>query len=172
MTDTNAVPEPKGKLAAKAREFREALKHGDIGPLLLAPKVIDLTTRWSEYEEEADGLSAHAWLRRELGKGKTLAWFKRRAEAVEKLGEAIRRTVHHEVAVRVANKVPADKQELVIQALMRARLKNGHCALSPKQADLVIAEIVGKSPNPKVCRRCIVLEARIAELEGKSQAAE
>lgn len=156
-----------GTLRERAKHFRKALAQVDTGPLVLAPEVVELAERWGEFEAEADGLSVNGWLRRELGNGKTLAWFKRRAEAVEKLGEASRRVLHHEVAVYVLQSVPSALWELVVTALAKARLKNGRCALSMKQAERVIREIVGHSPQKKVCARCLELEAKVAMLEAK-----
>ena len=158
---------PTTRLGQKAKEFRQALAQVDTGPLILAPKVIALASEWSEYEAEVEGLAINGWLRRELGAGKTLAWFKRRAEAVDKLGESVRRTLHHEVAVRILGTVPENRWAEIVAALQRARLKNGHCALSPKQADKVIRELLGRAPQVKICARCSALEAEIEALKAK-----
>ncbi len=160
-----------GTLAENAREFRKALQEVDTGPLQLAPKVLVLAAAWDLHLEEAGGLSVNGWIRRELGAGKTLAFFRRRAAAVEKLGESVRRTIHHEGAVRIAGTVPPDKWGVCVFALQRERIKNGHNALSPAQAMPIVWEIVGKSPAPKHCRRCSVLEAEIAELKAKHEPA-
>ena len=153
-------------LAERAKTWKKALRENGCGPLVMAAEVVGICRSWKDYEAEADGLSASGWLRRELGFG--LAWFEVRARAVDALGEAIRRTIHHEVAVYVLQSVPEGHRATVVEALMGARLKNGGVPLTKAKALRIIKEIVGRSERRRSCARCLELEARIAILERRA----
>lgn len=147
--------------------WRSALASGDCGPLVIAADVVRVGAEWDEkYKEEAGGASCTTWLRRELGPGRNLAWFARRHEAVEHLGESIRRTMHHEVAVWIHDNVPKEAWTKVVMAVTIAAKKQRGVPLTPPQARRVVCPIIGKvSGTKRGCSRCSDFEVQVALLE-------
>lgn len=152
---------PQERLAERAARWRRALADSATGPLIIASEIVKLAEDWESHKTEADGLSCTSWLRATLGRGRSLAWFARRHAAVVTLGEACRRTMHHEVACYVAQNVTAEHRDAVRLMLMReCKAQNGN-PLSIAQAKLKIAQFIGVVRVP----RCAVACTRCAELE-------
>jgi hypothetical protein len=149
----------KENLDAKLGRWRRALADAATGPLLIASEVVSLASHWETVKEEAGGLDCTAFLRHHLGPGRGLAYFAARHDAVKALGEASRRTMHHEVAVWISRTVPEQYMQQVKLALMRgAREQNGN-PLTLQQAKPRVYEITGKpARKPKACGRCAELE--------------
>ncbi len=125
----------------------------------MAQEIVELSNDWETHKVEAGGLACTTWLHQTLGR--TLHFFQGRASAVEKLGEASRRYLHHEVAVWLAGRLD-DPHE--IDAAMRALIaetkrRNGNC-LSIQQARIVVGAALKWTPKcvKKTCRRCVELE--------------
>ena len=155
-------------LAGKIAKWRTALAQADTGPLVVACEIRDLAEVWDDdLKREAGGLGLSAYLRKMLGKGKTLRYFMRRAHAVDKLGESIRRVMHHETAVYCVGQVPEKYWEPVKFMLRREQKMNGGNPLTKSMAVRRIRRIVGKTETTRAvgCQRCATLEARIRELE-------
>lgn len=153
----------KEPLEKRLGRWKQALKHAAVGPLVVASEVVALSEEWESYKQEAEGLSCTAWLRSKLGKGMGLAWFKDRHRAVQVLGESCRRTIHHKMAVWVMNQVPPEKLREVKEELMRGFLENGRNPLTPRQGERRVKKIIGTKATPRVCGRCLMLEAKLKE---------
>lgn len=151
-------------LVQKASRWKRALADAATGPLIIAGEIVELCNNWDAYKEEADGLSASAWLRQVCGAGRGQAWFYSRHRAVERLGEACRRTMHHEVAVWITNHVTDCHLDEVKLMLMRECKANGGNPLTTPQAIRRIRKITGKSePRRRECDRCQLLEKILAD---------
>lgn len=161
-------------LTNKIGRWKRALSDAATGPLVIAPEVVALADNWEAIKEEAGGLSCTAYLRSKLHPGRDLAFFRRRAEAVAKLGEASRRTLHHDVAVWVANQVPDNLLDAVKLELIRgAKEQNGH-PLVMSQARARLKQLIGSTARKKrECQRCKELEKLLAthgiETPGKNE---
>lgn len=161
-----------------SKRVRAALAAGDTGPLVVAADVISVAGDWERHREETGGLSCTSWLRKEFGPGHNLAWFTRRHEAVLSLGESVRRTMHHEVAVWIVDAVPADKHAEVVMAVTIAAKKQHGVPLTPPQARRIVCPLIGKVRGRKpACIECAKhereiarLRALLAGLEGKDAA--
>lgn len=142
--------------------WRRALADAATGPLIIAEEIVRMAERWEDFKDAADGLDCSAFLRKHLGKGRGLPFFKERATAVARLGEAVRRTVHHEVAVWASRNIPPDLIEPCKLELMRgAKEQNGN-PLTLQQAKTRLREILGKrTPRKRECERCKELEEQL-----------
>jgi len=147
-------------LRQRAKRWKDALKQADTGPLIVASEVCSVVDDWERYEQEAKGLNCDAWLKKVFGGGRGTAWFIRRRDAVKLLGEACRRTIHHEVAVWLVNKrLNKTKLEEVKAMLMRECAANGRNPLSPGMAKQRIFQLIGKPhKRTRLCMRCQMLE--------------
>jgi hypothetical protein len=153
-------------LSDYAKRFRDAMSNADTGPLIIASEVVELSEKWDDYRAEAGNLKFTAWLTREMGsQGRGLGFFKKRHEAVIGLGEHIRRSLNHEVAVYIWNSVPEDKKLNVVDALTQAYARNSKCPLTYGQAAPIINGIVGKAKQHKVCHDCVQKDYEIVKLK-------
>ena len=151
-------------LFIRAGRWKKAADDAATGPLIVAQEIVELGKEWKAYRKEAGGLRYTAFLKRYVGH--PLCFFKARAEAVEILGEAARRYIHHDVAQWIVGCVTEEYLEEVKQMLHRESAARGGHPLTAAQAKPLVIKIIGKSTaKPKRCRRCAALEARIRELE-------
>lgn len=154
------------KLSDAGRFIRAGMASSDTGPLVVSEKVVFICDHWETYKHEAGDMSFRQWLTRELGnRGRNYSFFKRRLRAVEMLGESVRRTLHHEVAVYVSEQVPEAMRARVKSELEKRCMQNNHCPLTKGQALPIIRKMLGHVARPKECQRCKELETRVAELE-------
>jgi hypothetical protein len=148
-------------LAARAGRWRKALADSATGPLIIASEIVQLADEWADHQSETDGLSCTSWLRATLGRGRSLAWFATRHAAVATLGEACRRTIHHEVACYVARNVPGESRDAVRLMLMRECKAQNNNPLTMAQARRKIEALIGRVSAPRcaaACTRCAHLE--------------
>ena len=152
-------------LSTRARRWRSALTDAATGPLIVASEIVSLADHWEAYKEEAGGLSCASWLQaRVTHRGQALDYFAKRHAAVKLLGEACRRTMHHEVAVYVANQVTSEYRDAVKLMLMRECKAQGG-PLTMGQATPRIGKIIGRKSRPRSqiqCKRCERLEKALA----------
>lgn len=151
-------------LQSRAARWRSALSNADTGPLVIAAEIVALAENWKAFKEEAGGLSCSGWLKAVFRNGRGLDWFARRHAAVLMLGEAVRRTLHHDVAVYVMQNVTPEHRDAVKLMLIReCRSQNGQ-PLSPAQAKARIAKIQGAVTNVRRhgCARCAQLEEALS----------
>jgi hypothetical protein len=152
------------RLVEVAARFRKAMSDSATGPLRVAEEVMAIANEWDRYADEADGLSCTAWLSKNIGKGCGLAFFKRRFDSVEALGEDVRRWMHHDAAVWVAQRVPAPQRKMVKEALYDAHCLANRTILTPEQTKLAVRKIIGKGHvRAKTCQRCQQLERMLKE---------
>lgn len=167
-----------GQLSTIAGRLKTALTDAACGPLMVAGEVVKLAAEWDTHKEEAGDISPTAWLEKTFGAGKDLAWFQRRADAVEKIGEASKRTWHHEAAVWAASQIRDPKHLTALATkVMEQRKRNGSNPLTLQQVKLLATGIAGRTAQARGCRKCEELKKRIAELEemlrhGGAEAAE
>lgn len=152
------VPKPE-RLADISSRLRSALAASDTGPLVVAADVMRLANEWDSYKAEAGGASCTAWLRKNVSKGRGLPFFAARDAAVQKLGESVRRQLHHEVAVWVVGSTPEAKWKDIVTALTFARKRNAGSALTKPMAVRVVRGIIGGQAKPRkvACDRCAKL---------------
>lgn len=154
------------------------------GPLIIARDVLDLNDNWDErpepfpqsngsaavaleheqsLREQAGGVTCDAWVRRELAAG-GVAYFAERQKAVQMLGEASRRTIHHQVAVHLLHKdfAPMQLEKAKLELMRGARSRNGN-PLSFAQGLAIIRKIAGHVNKPRCCERCALLEKMLIE---------
>ncbi len=156
-THTDTLPEP---LSKRAKRWSKAAADSVTGPLIIAAEVVEVIDDWASYREEADGLSASAWLGTVFGSWRVQFW-RRRHDAMLRLGESVRRTVHHQVAPYVIANVPDDHIDAVKFLLIRACRENHGIPVSYDQAQRRIHKLLGRSKPtsaPGNCGRCAQLE--------------
>lgn len=148
-------------LAEVGSKLKSAMGDAAFGPLIVAAEVVELAKHWKAFEAEAGDLSCAGWLQSTLGRGKDLAFFTRRHDAVKRLGEASRRRIHHDVAVYVLNNVTDEHLRKVKEMLFREYTANGKNPLTLMQAQPRIREVIGSraSTRKRTCKRCEQLKA-------------
>jgi hypothetical protein len=143
------------------RRLRDVLGNAATGPLVASSDVMRLADEWEDrWKAEAGGIDCTTWLRKTLGAGRSLGWFERRHRAVASLGEAIRRTIHHDVAVWLVQTFPESDWQRAKLTLMRGcRAQNGNPLTLP-QARRIVAKTLGVTlgRGAKPCARCTELE--------------
>lgn len=146
-------------LETVAKKIKSAVSSARSAPLVVAADVMELARNWKAFQEEAEGASCTTWLQSVGGKGKGLAWWQVRHEAVKYLGEACRRTTDHEVAVWLKNHVPPEYVRQTMAEVRRAQRENNGVEITLAQAKPLIYAIIGKTRKKKEkCARCRLLE--------------
>lgn len=165
-----------------AKRLKKALSDTACGPLVVAKDVVDLADRWGDYGTDTDGMSVSQWLVKTCGVGKDLRFFARRHEAVERIGEHIRRTWDHDAAVWAAGAIrDVDHLKRLDEAVVTAMRANGGNPLPESAVVRLAKSVLGqgrKLRSRKPCESCVakdaeiaVLKARVAELEEMLSAA-
>ena len=155
---TTSMHLPNESLTQQIGRWRKEMADGATGPLVIASEVVALSKKWEDLRAQAEGKDLTTWLRAALGPGKGLGYFRKRHEAVKRLGEAIRRTIHHEAAIWLADEVSDLHWPLVKQHCFAAHRKNNKNPVTKAQAIKIVAAVTGKKPIAKVCSRCEELE--------------
>lgn len=165
MTMTLPQNEPLSVVAAR---IQKALSGSACEPLAVSESVVRLAQNWPAYREEAGGLSASGWLTKTFGLGRKLRWFQDRADAVEALGEASRRTWHHEAAVWAAQNVTDEfSRRRLVDSVNKYRIdKNNRNPLSEEQVVRLAKEIgVWNSRGVgKACAACATKDKAMAAM--------
>jgi hypothetical protein len=160
-----SIIQNKETLAEKAARFRNALKNKELGFNQIADEVVALSNDWNP--EEADGLSASAWVRSCCGAGKGIGYFKRIASAFEYIGKTHRTWITHEVAVWLADQIrrnESQKSDLMLALRRHYESVNLKVPLTLDQVRPIAAKHLGKFSRPKHCARCLELQKQIDEL--------
>lgn len=149
----------------RIKRWRSIAKTGPCWALVLAKEVCEVADGWERFQAQTvdddhpNGQSPTGFLRDVFGDGRGLAWWRRRALAVEVMGEWVRRSVDHEVAVWFVQSVPEDKRGEAARALMKGCRENGDNPLTIAQAKPLLRKIIGKNhASRRVCVRCARLE--------------
>jgi hypothetical protein len=146
------------ELESRVKEWKRLMSDVDCGPLAIAHEVVELANRW-----EAEGFhkstrfrNVTAFLSSEFGRKKGLAYFTARASAVDALGEHIRRSLNHQVAIWIYNKVPQVHRDTVVRACIEDRKNNGSNCVSLSRAKVLATQICGSftQAREKCCPRC------------------
>jgi hypothetical protein len=150
----------KEPLKARTKRWKKVMLDAATGPLIIAGEVVELANEWENHRDGAGGIDCTTWLRTVFGRGKGLGWFRHRHEAVVQLGEAIRRTIHHDVAIWVMNQVPQNLQKKVVKMLTLECRDNGNNPITYQIAIPLIREQTGKAikQRKRTCKRCTYLE--------------
>lgn len=155
-------------LRNSVHKWKRALTDAATGPLRIASEIVAIAANWDEYKSDAGGLTVSAFLRRELGRGRDLAFFKRRAEAVEKLGDrTVVNWLHHEVAVWIVNNFQEDSKRIRAAFIVAQETKrhNGNpLNLAQAKPILMKAFAIKTQKQPRTCANCIRLEEVNREL--------
>lgn len=156
-------------LDVSVHRWRKALANAAVGPLLIAPEIVQIANDWEKYKADAGGLTVSSFLRRELGAGHDLAFFKRRANAVDILGKDIQRVAtHHEVAVWIVNNFEIDvAKQAMLRLANETRLKHNGNPLSLAQARPFLLKSLNLKTErrPRECARCKFLEEENGRLK-------
>lgn len=163
------VSKPRESLATMAAKWRKIMADVACGPLRIAWELRPICEDWeTTWRAEAGDLDCNDWLLRTFGCGMGLAYWRRRWLAVEKLGEAVRRSVHHEVAVWVAHNTPLEARDEIMDLLYVGYQTNHETPLSLQQARLAISRLLDKQPKSRGAdyKSRAQLLARIEQLEG------
>lgn len=151
------------KLSECAKRWRQSLTDAATGPLIVAKEIVELCQHWERHQEDAGGLTASAFLRRELGGGRDLAFFNRRVQAIAKLGEDIRRFMHHDVAVWVANNFEGEDLLKVKRAIFFATKRSAPLSLAQSRAIAFKITNQHTEKKPRVCASCEELKELLAK---------
>ena len=155
---TNQIELGTTRLGIRLQHWKRALADAATGPLVIAADVCDVADHWEGYRADADGVDATTWLK--TNTGWNLAWFRRRNTAVLRLGEAVRRWMHHEVAVWLLP-IPDESVREVVASLRVATHRNNENPISLAVAKPIVNELLHRVPStePRACPRCKVLVA-------------
>jgi len=150
---------------------KTALKEGATAPLLLAEEIVKVAEEWDARWKQDMDMSCNAWLRVNLGPGKSLSYWRVRADAVAKLGESIRRTLDHDVAAYVVRSVPEPNWSEIVEKLQKKRLAQSGNVATIGQAERIVFEVLGRRGKPRrKCPQCALLQAEIDSLRAQAPA--
>lgn len=169
MKSSQAAQLREGRLATVGHEIMSAMSDAALGPLIVAPKIVKLADEWENWRTEAEGLTCSQWLIRLTGNDKhNDAYFRRRAEAVRRIGEHARRVWHHEAAIwacgHLADDVSLKRLSKEVNEVSRKRGGQPQC----KSTVITIARRLGlvrprKAEKASECTRCNELEKLLEE---------
>jgi hypothetical protein len=154
-------------IVERLRRIKNSLRDAACGPLVVAREVVRIAEEWEGFRgdlpEKDQELSASSVFKKHLGFN--LAWFERRARAVELLGEDVRRWMHHECAIWMVSVVPIvqlqeAKEKLLESKVGRARART-KTAITQAQAEDVVYEFIGHVPASRVCEECARLRGML-----------
>lgn len=163
-TATTTSTKPK-IFAQRTQALRSTMNDADCGPLVVAEEVVSIVDNWIDHKVDAGGVEAETWLFRTFGSGRSLAWFRRRREAVLKLGEAVRRTIHHDVAAWIVARVAEKDWKRVKLLLMQARKNNGDNPVSLGRARILVQKELKTEKKKRACAACAKKDALIKRLQ-------
>lgn len=152
---------------AEIKQIIKQLTSGPCGPLLVAERVVTIATEQrGAVHASLEPLTPSAFCRLHFGRGKTLGWFRKRARAVEALGDMAKTRLDHRVAVYIVDHVPAPQRLGVLSEVYRATILNENMPLEYGPATSLIRALLGRVENKKrvACLRCKQLENELFEL--------
>lgn len=167
--------EPLNELLNRARTH---MKESASGPYFAADIVHRVHENWdNQYSHESDIKSMSKLCTHIFGRKRGLGYFNLRRLAVAKLGETVRRILHHDAACWAANKIAESNVRefmLLCGKAFSAKYKN---PLSKGQVTELAHQggFYLKGRMKRECTGCMIAKSRIVELElllGMSQAAE
>lgn len=146
-------------LLKKGKRWSDQLRNSACGPLLIARSVVELADQWDAYKTEAGGLSCTAWLKEQLGDGKTLGYFRKRVAILDAIGDDMRTAISDEVAVWLFNSYSSDplKLQRLKVALVRKKRENGGNPATIAMAYKIAEKLFGKTikpVRPVICPHC------------------
>lgn len=151
-------------LSDKVKRAREAMSDADVGPLVAAEIICDVVENWAQYRQEAGDVTYNTWLRREFGRGRTYAWFKRRLTAVQTFGESIRRMANHHLAVWMVQNIPQSQRGDALVLLGQMYVGNHRVPVTLAYGSESLRTHLEITPRAKHCPRCEILEAQLRQL--------
>jgi len=168
-------------LTAKGARWASTWSNAVTVPLILSMEIIPIVDDWDRYKGEVGGITANQWLREVFASGgKGVSYWRRRYNAVQRLGHVSQMTIHHLVAVYVTGgSIPDDKIDAVKWMLVRKcrEKKKGvgkdggkyGVPLDVDQAKREIYKMLGHVAKPKQpypdCPECEKLKKKIKRLE-------
>lgn len=158
-------------LANRIAYIKKQMADGATGPLRVAERVVALSDEWESQwrgalESDED---FRTWLRRQLGRGRDLAWFVVRRDAVRSIGR-LATCFHHEAAVWLHQRgLDAASLDKVAKAAYAFAKNQGDNPLSKTQALRVYAEVLGSAPRQaratRPCGECAGRDALVEMLQ-------
>lgn len=136
-------------------EARKILADGAIGPTMLAPRIMKLAEAWDRtHKPELDGLEMTTWLRQHLGHD--FAYWSERARAVERLGVAYAKYMHHEAAIYISKHVSDAQLSKVCNAVLDEFKANGRNCVTRWKGIAIARDIAGcrGSNARRQCSEC------------------
>lgn len=105
------------KLNDALSKIQKSMRDGATGNLVAALAVVDIVAHWSQYEAEAGGKTALELVHQATNQ--SVAFFERRARAVEVLGRDVLGWMEDTLAVwLVGNAVPHERRAEVLRAII------------------------------------------------------
>jgi len=166
MIDTTyCPPELSPKLKARMTKWKEALKDAAVGPLIVAPEIVEASLEWDP--KKNDGRSFSGALEDALGAGKNLRFFKLRALAVKAIG-GMRdaRMFEHHAAVWLIGKASDGALTAAVKECAIAYNQNHSVPLMAGQVRRVCADLLGVRPRTRISDSAALL-AEIARLKAE-----
>jgi hypothetical protein len=148
-------------LAEKGKRIAKAMGDAARGPLIIAREVVEIADNWESHKAQAGGGTCAAWLTAITGNPKRDEhYFRRREDAVQRIGEHARRCWHHEAAVwaceNIGDASALTKLDRAVMAEKRARGNQPQSVATVKRLARALGLSVVK-PRAKVCQRCEAL---------------
>ena len=141
----------------------------DNGPLIHAKQVCGLEGMWDRFKRDAGGVSFEKWIRVTCGPEYSARFWRRCNNAVNVLGEHVRRTLHHQVALFIAERLDEANRDGAVTIIGKARRSQNMHLVSLKSAKSLLRKSGHWKPRPvpqkAACLRCKLLE-RLLEKHG------
>ena len=170
-TLTPAQLKDQAELQNRLGSIKKLLADGATGPLRAAEGVITLAAEWETKFRVVDELDEdfQTFLRRTLGRGRTVRWFQVRKDAVDAFGLRDACLLHHDAAVWLHQRglSKGDIQRVLLRAV-GAYKAQGNNPLTRPQLLRVFVEVMGERPRmPKSCAGCAERDELIAKLRAE-----
>jgi hypothetical protein len=144
--------------------WRKQLKDGALGPLLIAQDVVAASEDWDP--KEHDGLTYSGALRRALGEGRDMGFFRSRSQAVKMLGGMrVAHMLDHQAAVWLTRKAQDSKLSLAIREAADAYNRNHRCPLTKKQVITATRSVFGVRVKTRVHEGCALCDSKDKMIE-------
>ena len=144
----------------KVSKWKEALKDAAVGPLIVAPEVVEMAADWDP--KENDDWSFSKTLEWALGDGKNFRFFQLRNAAVAAMG-GMRdaRMFDHQAAVWITGKAQNGKLTEALRVCGAAYNCNHKVPLTTSQVKRACRELLGARPKTRIDATALLL----AEIE-------
>ena len=156
-------------LKDRTKRWRKLLLEVNAGPYLVASEVHQLVDNWPAYKSEADGKTASGWLKSVFGGGKGTSYWETRHKAQLLLGESIRRTIPHDVAVWLTrlHLTQGEREKSRDLLMLACRQHANGVPLDMAEARLLLEPTIGHAFRSVICKGCVELQGRLEKVEAE-----